>query len=150
MAKYYSTTTTVEKTPITINLSDGAQAWLVASFIIAVLGGILVYGSFVAKKTGKKNWLRSFLGFDRMMLEALMKILYLIGAIFITLFSFVLIPQSVVAFLLVLILGNVGYRLVFEFTMLTIQLWKNTTEIKEAITEKPEKSEKKEKKAEKK
>ena len=128
----------------TTSSASSMGVWTIVSFILAIIGGIVVYFLFVNKKNkGEFNgfvaWLHSFLKFDKMMLEAIMKILYLISAIFITLFSFEFIGSYFLAFILTLTLGNVIIRIIFEFSILTIQLWKNTTEIKEEITRNKEK-----------
>ena len=64
-----------------------------------------------------------------MLIEPILKVTYLILAIFITLYSFGLIGVSFVAFLLTLTLGNILLRLVYETTLILLMIWKNTTEI---------------------
>ena len=136
----YSTKTLVTAAPA----SSSMGVWTIVSLILAIIGGIVAYFLFTAKKNkgefkGFVAWLHSFLRFDKMMIEAIIKILYLVSAIFITLASFELIGTNFLLFILTLTLGNVLIRIMFEFSVLGIQLWKNTTEIKEAITEKKNK-----------
>ena len=128
----------------TSSASSSMGVWSIVSLVLAIIGGIVLYFLFTSKKNkgefkGFVAWLHSFLRFDKMMIEAIIKILYLILAIFITLASFELIGTNFLLFILTLTLGNVFIRIIFEFSILGIQLWKNTTEIKEAITEKKSK-----------
>ena len=119
----------------------GAEVWLIISAVLALVGGIVAYFLFTSKKNngefkGFVAWLHSFLRFDKMMVEAMLKILYLVSAIFITLFSFTFISANFLLFLGFLVFGNVITRLCYEFSILGIQLWKNTTEIRDALTDK--------------
>ena len=63
------------------------------------------------------------------MLEDILKVSYLIIAIFITLFSFGLIGTSVVSFLATLIGGNLILRISYELSILLIKICQNTSEI---------------------
>ena len=110
----------------------GSTVWVILSLILAVVGGILVYFLFLSKKnegkfTGFLGWLYDFLSFKKMFLEALLKVTYLIIAIYITLYSFVLIGDSFLGFLLTLVLGNVIARVVYEFSLILLVICRNTT-----------------------
>lgn len=136
----------VTKTVPTATTSSFVEGgvWVIVSAVLAIVGGIVLYFLFTSKKNngeykGFVAWLHSFLRFDKMMIEALLKICYLVSALFITLSSFSVISTSFLGFLLYLVLGNVILRMIFEFSILGIQLWKNTTEIKETLTTKKEK-----------
>ena len=59
-------------------------------------------------------WFKDFANFKKMLIEPILKVTYLILAIFITLYSFGLIGVSFVAFLLTLTLGNILLRLAYE------------------------------------
>ncbi len=112
----------------------GSTVWVIVSLILAIVGGILVYFLFLSKKnegkfTGFLGWLYDFLSFKKMFLETLLKVTYLIFAIYITLYSFVLIGTSFLAFLLTLILGNVIIRVIYEFSLILLVICRNTTEI---------------------
>ena len=68
------------------SLVEGS-VWLIISLVLAIVGGILVYFLFLSKKnegkfTGFLGWLYDFLSFKKMFLEALLKITYLIVAIY--------------------------------------------------------------------
>ena len=112
---------------------SAAGIWTIVAFILAVIGAVLAYFMFVKpeKKYSNKfvNWLRSFLKFDEMLIEPILKITYIFLMLFVTLGSFELIGTSFVAFLLTLILGNVLISVVYEASMIMIGIWKNTKEI---------------------
>ena len=113
----------------------GSTVWVILSLILAVVGGILVYFLFLSKKnegkfTGFLGWLYDFLSFKKMFLEALLKVTYLIIAIYITLYSFVLIGDSFLDFLLTLVLGNVIARVIYKFYLILLVICRNTNEVK--------------------
>lgn len=118
-----------------------SSIWLIISFVLAIVGGILVYFLFLSKKnegkfTGFVAWLYDFLSFKKMFLEALLKITYLIVAIYVTLSSFALIGTSFIAFLVSLVLGNVMTRVVYEFALILLVICRNTTEISKKLGDK--------------
>lgn len=119
------------------------SVWIIISFVLAIVGGILVYFLFLSKKNegrfnGFVGWLYDFLSFRKMFLEALLKITYLIVAIYITLSSFALIGTSFIGFLVSLVLGNIIARVVYEFLLILLVICRNTTEISKKLGEKEE------------
>ena len=126
------------------NSMADASVWMIVSIILAIIGGILIYFLFLSKKNeGKFNgfvgWLYDFLSFKKMFMEALLKITYLIVALYITLSSFALIGTNFVLFLATLIIGNVVARLVYEFSLLLLVICRNTTEINKKLSKKDNK-----------
>ncbi len=115
------------------SIFTGSGVWTIIALILAIIGGILVYFVFLKPEKpveGKfLNWLREFLNFNEMVIETILKVTYLILAIFITLASFNLISTSFVSFLLTLTLGNVLLRVIYEASLILIMIWKNTTDI---------------------
>lgn len=112
--------------------------WVVISAILAVIGGIVLYFTFLSKKnegkfTGFLGWMYDFLTFKKMMIENLLKILYLIAALFITLGSFALISTSFIAFLMTLVFGNIAARVVYELFLVTLVICRNTTDINKKL-----------------
>ena len=108
--------------------------WTIVSVILAIIGGIVLYFTFLSKKnegkfTGFLGWLYDFLTFKKMMIENVLKILYIIVALFVTLSSFGLISISFLAFLLTLVIGNVLTRVIYELLLVKLVICKNTTEI---------------------
>lgn len=112
--------------------------WTIVSVILAIIGGIVLYFTFLSKKnegkfTGFLGWLYDFLTFKKMMIENVLKILYIIVALFVTLSSFGLIPISFLAFLLTLVIGNVLTRVIYELLLVKLVICKNTTEINKKL-----------------
>lgn len=119
----------------------GITVWEIIALVLSIVGAILVYVLFLTKKNEGKfkgfwAWLYSALKFDKMMIEVILKVLYIFSALFVTLGSFGLIPISFLSFLLMLIVGNVFTRVVYELILMRVQIWKNTTEIKEKLGKK--------------
>lgn len=112
--------------------------WTIVSVILAIIGGIVLYFKFLSKKnegkfTGFLGWLYDFLTFKKMMIENVLKILYIIVALFVTLSSFGLISISFLAFLLTLVIGNVLTRVIYELLLVKLVICKNTTEINKKL-----------------
>lgn len=107
--------------------------WGVIAFILAIIGGILVYFLFVNAKTTPKNkfliWLKDFLAFKTMWIEAIAKVLYYISTIYLILFSFALISTSFLSFILTLVLGPILIRILYEVFVMFIMIWRNTADI---------------------
>ena len=116
-----------------VRMGESSEVWSIVSLILAIIGAVIAYFLFVKpeKKYPNKfvNWLRSFLNFNEMLIEPILKVTYLFFAIFITLGSFSLISYSFVSFLLVLVFGNLITRVVYEASMMMVGIWKNTKEI---------------------
>ena len=139
MYSNYSTRSVLPSTSI----SSSAGIWAIVALVVAFIGGILLYFLFTSKQNEGKYagfvaWLHSFLRFDKMMIEALIKIIYLILALYVTLVSFAAISSSFLSFIMILVGGNILIRIIFEFMLLGIQLWKNTVEIKDSLNKKKE------------
>lgn len=116
-------------------------AWLMFSFLAAIVGGILVYVLFISKNKNAKleGWqkkLYDFLSFDSLILEVILKVMYIILMIYVTLSSFALISKSFLGFLITLILGNIVLRLVLELLLMQISLWRNVREIRRNLDSK--------------
>lgn len=111
----------------------GSVIWGIIAAVLAVVGGILVYFLFIKKDnkglSKKLVTLKELLDFRIMIIEPILKVLYLIGTIYVILFSFSFIGQSFLLFLIVLILGPIIIRLVYEGFLIMIMIWKNTKEI---------------------
>ena len=102
-------------------------------FIFAVVLGVIAYYGFV-KREGKPQSaffakLKAFLNFDTMIIEGLLKATYIILALFVTFFSFQIIPINFFEFLFVLIFGNILVRVAYETSMVVLLIWRNTSEI---------------------
>jgi hypothetical protein len=108
--------------------------WIIIAAVLAVVGGIALYFTFLSKKnegkyTGFLGWMYEFLNFKKFTIEAILKVTYLILAIFITLSSFAAIGTSFLSFVLTLVLGNLGLRIAYEFSLILLVICRNTTDI---------------------
>ena len=120
------------ETTNTVNKVAGTAVWTVIAFIIAIAAGIMIYFMFVKdNKPVSENLqkLKDLLDFKTMLIEPILKIVYIIATVFIILFSFGLISLNFVSFLMVLILGPIAIRIVYELMMINIMIWKNTRKI---------------------
>ena len=136
-----------------MNGAIGSMVWMIISAVLAIIGGIALYFTVFAKSnenkfTGFMKWLYDFVTFKKMMLESLLRVLYIIVAIYITLSSFALISTSFVGFLAMLVFGNLIARITFEFSLVLLTICKNTTEINSKMKSevKPKKEETKKEK----
>ena len=116
----------------------GNAVWVIIAAVIAVIGGIALYFTFLSKKnegkyTGFLGWMYDFLTFKKLVIENILKILYLIAAIFITLSSFAVISSSFLGFLCYLVIGNVLVRVGYEMLLVILVICRNTTEMNKKL-----------------
>lgn len=134
----------------TSSAMDTLGVWSIIALVIAVIGGIALYFTFLNKKndgkwTGFLGWLYNTLTFKNMIVETILKILYLVIAIFITLYSLGLIAVNIILALGVLVIGNIILRVCYEFMLLAIITCRNTSDINSKLNKIiPEKKEDKE------
>ncbi|MBE6158616.1 MAG: hypothetical protein E7159_02175 [Firmicutes bacterium] len=119
----------------TASASNSSVVAIVA-LICAIVGSILVFVLFLrkdneSKYTGFVKWLYDYLQFNKLTIDIILRFTYLFLAIFITVASFGLISTSFLGFLLSLILGNLVLRVVYEFSMLVILIYRNVRELNE-------------------
>ncbi len=108
----------------------------IVALICAIVGSILVFVLFLRKEneskyTGFVKWLYDFLQFNKLTIDIILRFTYLFLAILITVMSFGLISTSFLGFLIVLIIGNLVLRVVYEFSMLVILIHRNVRELNE-------------------
>ena len=120
------------------NSNNGLLVWTIISAVVAVIGGFTLYFIFTNKEFSSKfkgftKKLVEFLTFERGILLPILKISYLIFAIYITLSSVGYIATSFVLFLATLILGNVILRIGYEMSLLLINLANDVKEIKKGL-----------------
>ena len=112
---------------------NDAYNWTIVALVLSIVGGILAYILFVKKDVKIENkfliWFKSFLDFKEMLIETILKVSYIVLAIFITLLAFKLISVSFMGFLVSLVFGNLMLRLIYEASLMFIMIWKNTSEI---------------------
>ena len=107
---------------------------LIVTVTLALIGGIILHFTFLSPKNENKfngflGWLYNFLSFKQLMLETLLKILYLIITIAIALFGFYMLFQSFGTGLAIIIGGLVFIRILYESSLLMVLICKNTIEI---------------------
>lgn len=120
-----------------------SSVWTIVSLVLGIVGGLAVYFMFLKKENENKfegflGWLYNFLNFKKLSIETILKVTYLMIAIFITLASLSSISESFISFLVILIIGNFIVRVIYEFLLLQIMLYRNTTEINNKLTKKDE------------
>lgn len=106
--------------------------FLITSIVVAIVGGIAVYFTYLNKKNEYNVFLKilhDFLNFKLLIIENILKITYLILAVFVTLYSFIYIGISFISFLITLLLGNLTLRISYELILLLIKICKNIEEI---------------------
>ena len=114
------------------NSINGFLVWTIISIVVAIAGGIVLYFTFLRRKNNLNGFaakLHDFLNFKSLLIEEILKVSYLILAIFITLYSFGFIGINFISFLAMLIGGNLVLRISYELSILIIKICKNTTEI---------------------
>ncbi len=70
----------------------GAMIWGIIALVLSLVGCFVIYFLFVRKDVKSKSkfvlWLQEFLRFNKMLIERIIKITYIFGALFLTLGSF--------------------------------------------------------------
>ena len=121
-----------------------AQAWPTISticIILALIGAIVLFFTFLGarndgKFTGFLGWMYEFLNFRKLLLEAILRVVYIVLAIWLVLVGLIYIfmgfgnfGQNFLGGLAIIILGNVFLRLCYEFVMLLVSSCKNVSDI---------------------
>lgn len=117
---------------------SGVGIWSIIAIVVALIGGICLYFTVFSDKNADKYKgfmakLYDFVKFKKLYISAFLKITYLIFAIYITLYSFALISSSFIGFLLVLVLGNILIRFAYEFSLVLLGIYENTTEMNKKL-----------------
>ena len=115
----------------------GAAIWTIIALVLSLVGCFVIYFLFVKKDVNSKNkfvlWLQEFLRFNKMLIEPIIKISYIFGALFLTLGSFSCIAINFWWFLGILVGGNILLRVAYEASIMLVMLWKNTSEINKKL-----------------
>lgn len=124
-----------------MNSFESSAVWIIISMVLAVVGGIVLYFTFLKKDnegkyTGFFGWMYDFLTFKKLTIESVLKILYLICALFITLSSFAMISVSFLTFLVYFVVGNLVARISYELILVRLIICRNTTEINKKLDKK--------------
>ena len=124
------------KSATAASTSSNSSVVMIIALICAIIGSVLVFVLFLRKENEKKytgfvKWLYDFLQFNTLTLDAILRFTYLFLAIFITIGSFATIGTNFLAFLVELIIGNILLRVVYEISIILIQIHKNVRELNE-------------------
>ena len=123
------------------------EVWVIISCILAVIGGIALYVMYLSPKN-EKNFkgdllkVHRFFNFKITIIQPILKILYLISAIAVTLGAFAFIGTNFFKFLFILVFGNISLRMTFEVLLMLMTLTNNVREINKKIPVKEEKPKK--------
>lgn len=137
----YASSSSYARSASTMNSVASSAIWIIVSLVLAIVGGIVLYFTFLKKDnegkyTGFLGWMYDFLTFKKLTIENVLKILYLICAIFVTLSSLATISTSFIAFLLYLVVGNLIVRIAYELILVRLIICRNTTEINKKLDKK--------------
>lgn len=107
-------------------------------FLIALVGGVCAYLMFVKSDEEPKDprllKLKEFLSFKKMIIEGLLKATYIVFALFITLYSFlIMVDTSFITGLMLLILLNIMLRIGYEASLIVLLIWRNTSDISKKL-----------------
>lgn len=107
-------------------------------FLIALVGGVCAYLMFVKSDEEPKDprlvKLKEFLSFKKMIIEGLLKVTYIVFALFITLYSFqIMVGTSFITGLMLLILLNIMLRIGYEASLIVLLIWRNTSDINKKL-----------------
>lgn len=121
-----------------VPVSRAFGTWPAIALILSILGGILLYIYFVKPKkiaNLKPNIkkFKEFLNFDRMVIEDIIKVVYLITTFFVILNSFTLITVDFGYFFLQLLIGPIVIRIGYEILLILISIWQNIISINKKI-----------------
>ena len=117
--------------PIGFNANS---VWIIISLVVAIIGGICLYFTVFSDKNERKyqgfmSKLYDYVKFKKMYITVILKVSYLVLAIYLTLVSFTAISTSFLVFLLILIFGNLILRLIYEFSLVLLSIQENVSEI---------------------
>lgn len=118
---------------------SGSVVAVIIAFILALVGSILLFVLFLPKANENKfhgflGYMYDFLHFKKLVLEAILKFLYVFGAIYTTLAGVFLLFINPLTSLAMLIGGNILLRVGYEFALLIIMICKNTSEINKKLS----------------
>jgi hypothetical protein len=125
----------------------GLIQWIVWSAIISLFVGIAIFFTFLPNRNEKKlngslRWLHKYLNFNVLIIETLPRMAYTICALFITFISFISFfftnfigDYAIVAFLLIIIVGNLLLRVAYESFMIIFIICRNTSLMREKLYE---------------
>lgn len=126
------------------NTINGVQVWTIIAVILSIAAAVLVYFLYIKSTTGFKGFwqtVKDFLSFKTMCIEALAKMFYVATTVYLVLTSInnliLLGADGVLPFFSQLLLYPLVARFAYEFIMVIVKIWQNTTIIAENTGKKP-------------
>lgn len=125
----------------TASALEGLGIWSIIALVLAVCGALVMYFWFLNKKNDGKfkgfvAWLYDMFSFKKMIVEALLKITYLFVTLFLTLYSLGLLFVTPLPAIALLLIGNLGIRIVYEFSLMMVMICRNTSDINSKLNKK--------------
>ena len=127
----HRTALVVGQTTVVQNLKEDVE-------YLALVGGVCAYLMFVKSDEEPKDprllKLKEFLSFKKMIIEGLLKATYIVFALFVTLYSFlIMVDTSFITGLMLLILLNILLRIGYEASLIVLLIWRNTSDISKKL-----------------
>lgn len=122
---------------------SGTVVATIAVFVASLIVALVIFFLVVSRKKrpgkGFVGWLYEYLNFRDILVVGIIKFAYLFLAIFLTIYSFVImIMGGPIEGLLILVFGNVGLRIFSELIMATVGVWQNSGDILKYLNDKDE------------
>ncbi len=104
---------------------------LIIALLVAVILAVVLYFTFLSKKnegkfTGVKGKIYNFLCFNKFYVEEILKLVYLITAVIITVLGIAALFDAFFAGLAMIVIGNIALRVAYELLMMFIILCRKT------------------------
>lgn len=117
------------------------EVWIIISCLLAIIGGLALYVMYLSPKNennfkGDLLKVHQFFNFKITIIQPILKVLYLILSIAVTLGSFAFIGSNFFKFIFVLFAGNISLRITFEVLLMLITLTNNVNAINNKLPEK--------------
>ncbi len=125
----------------TASALEGLGIWSIIALVLALCGALVMYFWFLNKKNDGKfkgfvAWLYDMFSFKKMIVEALLKITYLFVTLFLTLFALGLLFVNPLTAIMMLVVGNLGVRIAYEFSLMMVMICRNTSDINSKLNKK--------------
>ena len=121
----------------TSTIAKNANTYHIVGLVLGIMAAVLGYFLFVKpeKKYDSKfiNWARSFLNFSTDTVEGLLKMLYMLAAVYSLVTTINWISVDFLKFLENLVLYQVLIRVAFELLMVPVRILKQTKEINKKL-----------------
>lgn len=109
-------------------ISNNSDILGIISLLVACCAAIVLYFTFLRPENAHKfegftKKVYDFLSFNILSLDMILKIGYLIFAVYVTIMSFSFISYNIIFFLAVLVIGNIIVRIIFESALVLLKIY---------------------------